>query len=217
MDFSTLPKHHAVLVTSEMRTVIAEKLWKELETHSLAHRYFNQTVLDIETAREIISWAKTPYDKERVGLISFYTSGIPAQNALLKILEEPPELTRFILITSNKESLLPTVLSRLHHHETKSQQPDNLEDAFIFLKTRPSERMKLPFLLELLERKDEKDRKDREGVRNFLLLLASALKQNQFESRYVIKTLEMASYAGDSSASSKSLLEYLAFLLPVTK
>lgn len=35
-----------------------------------------------------------------------------AQNALLKALEEPPRFARFILITSNPSSLLPTVRSR---------------------------------------------------------------------------------------------------------
>ncbi len=35
-----------------------------------------------------------------------------SQNALLKVLEEPPESTVFILITESKASLLPTVISR---------------------------------------------------------------------------------------------------------
>lgn len=38
--------------------------------------------------------------------------GLPAQNALLKLLEEPPRFTVFILVTDNAERLLPTVRSR---------------------------------------------------------------------------------------------------------
>ena len=38
--------------------------------------------------------------------------GIPGQNALLKVLEEPPKYGVFILIADNPESLLPTVRSR---------------------------------------------------------------------------------------------------------
>ena len=38
--------------------------------------------------------------------------GIPGQNALLKILEEPPEYGVFLLLTDNPEKLLPTVRSR---------------------------------------------------------------------------------------------------------
>ncbi len=37
----------------------------------------------------------------------------PAQNALLKLLEEPPQRTRFLLVTPMLDSLLPTVQSRL--------------------------------------------------------------------------------------------------------
>ena len=38
--------------------------------------------------------------------------GVPGQNALLKILEEPPEYGVFLLLTSNPDKLLPTVRSR---------------------------------------------------------------------------------------------------------
>ena len=38
--------------------------------------------------------------------------GIPGQNALLKVLEEPPSYGVFILLTDNPEKLLPTVRSR---------------------------------------------------------------------------------------------------------
>ena len=38
-----------------------------------------------------------------------------AANSLLKILEEPPELTHFILITSLPNALLPTIRSRCQH------------------------------------------------------------------------------------------------------
>ena len=38
--------------------------------------------------------------------------GLPGQNALLKVLEEPPRYGVFLLITDNPEKLLPTVRSR---------------------------------------------------------------------------------------------------------
>ena len=38
--------------------------------------------------------------------------GIPGQNALLKVLEEPPKYGVFILLTTNPDALLPTVRSR---------------------------------------------------------------------------------------------------------
>ena len=38
--------------------------------------------------------------------------GIPGQNALLKVLEEPPGYGVFVLLTTNPDALLPTVRSR---------------------------------------------------------------------------------------------------------
>ena len=38
--------------------------------------------------------------------------GIPGQNALLKVLEEPPAYGVFLLLTTNADALLPTVRSR---------------------------------------------------------------------------------------------------------
>lgn len=48
------------------------------------------------------------------------TITIPAQNALLKILEEPPQTTLIILSVSQKEILLPTILSRCEIIELKN-------------------------------------------------------------------------------------------------
>src|SRR3990170_5837687 len=39
---------------------------------------------------------------------------LPAQHALLKTLEEPPGDAHIYLITTQPESLLPTILSRVH-------------------------------------------------------------------------------------------------------
>ena len=41
---------------------------------------------------------------------------VNSQNALLKILEEPPENTLFLLCVPSKEMLLPTVVSRAQSH-----------------------------------------------------------------------------------------------------
>ncbi|MDE6886871.1 MAG: DNA polymerase III subunit delta' [Helicobacteraceae bacterium] len=47
---------------------------------------------------------------------------IQAQNALLKVLEEPPNNTNFILVTKYKSSILPTIISRMivKNKKTKS-------------------------------------------------------------------------------------------------
>lgn len=66
-----------------------------------------------------------------------------AQNALLKILEEPPRNIVFILITNSKTSLLPTIYSRLPYKylkKSKQKTPSSLDlnrldlkDIYLFL------------------------------------------------------------------------------------
>lgn len=49
-----------------------------------------------------------------------------AQNALLKILEEPPEHTVFILTAENRSMLLPTILSRVQTLRLEALTPEEI-------------------------------------------------------------------------------------------
>lgn len=216
MKLMDLPKHHAVLIERGEREAVGLVLWNELQALSPAHRFFNQTVLDIDTARSLITWAQTPYNDEKIAIVSFSTITLPAQNAMLKMLEEPRVGVRFILITSNKDNLIETVLSRICEFKTKNETRSTTSDDFAneFLRTPHALRMKLPFVVELLARLDEEGRKDREGVRAFVLSLSQTLSKKVSSSRYVLETVKVASYVSDPSASGKALVEYLSLLLP---
>ncbi len=217
MRFSELPNHHAVLISHENRVVYSNELWDELRLLSPANRFFNATVLDIDTAREIISYASSSYSGEKVILISFHTASLPAQNAMLKILEEPKSTVRFIIITTTKDNLIGTVQSRMRHLHIGNTRDALSSHAYEFLLTTPSMRTKLPYVVTLLAQVDEEGRKDRESVKGFILSLAEVLQVNKVESKYILETLEIAMYASDPSTSGKALIEYLALLLPVVK
>lgn len=208
--------HHAVLFVHPDRKVLAEQLWKELKALSPAHVHHDHTVIDIDTARALTSWANAPYDGKKTALLSFHTITLPAQNALLKIVEEPNENVSFIFITTNKEAIIPTLYSRLQHKEidTSNASPDM---AVLFLTTPTSERMKLPYITKILDARDEEDRKERETLRTFIFSLAIILTQHPQYSSHALTTLEMASYAGDPSSSGKAIIEYLTLLLPEIK
>lgn len=51
-------------------------------------------------------------DRKVFILENSHTMGVEGQNAILKILEEPPSYVNFILLCSSKSAFLPTVLSR---------------------------------------------------------------------------------------------------------
>ena len=214
MKLIDLPKHHALLIVNRERDLLAAALEKELLEDSHQHRVFIKTVLDIDTAREIISFANTPYNSNKTVLISFHTATLPAQNAMLKVLEEPKEKVSFIVVTGNKEGLLPTVLSRLHEIKNEGSRTEDNEMAEKFFSTKPTDRMKLKEVVNVLNEEDEMGRKNRESLKKFISTLVKFSKSNNLESEKLKKLLEMENYASDPSAPGKMILEYLSLLLP---
>lgn len=72
-----------------------------------------QTEFSIDEIKELIREANIAHIEKRVYvLFNFHKSSLEAQNALLKIIEEPPENTQFILTVANQNRLLPTIISR---------------------------------------------------------------------------------------------------------
>ena len=67
-----------------------------------------------------------------------------AQNSLLKVLEEPPKNVVFIIITTSKSAILPTILSRIPHKYLKQSKDKaicdidflrlDLKEVYAFLK-----------------------------------------------------------------------------------
>ena len=53
--------------------------------------------------------------------------GLPGQNALLKVLEEPPRYGVFLLLTDNPDKLLPTVRSRCTELKMQALEPGLME------------------------------------------------------------------------------------------
>ena len=73
-------------------------------------------VRGIEAVKEVIkAISKKPYESRLTSVLIFEAQNLTkeAQNALLKSLEEPPTLSQIILTAVSKDSLLPTVASRL--------------------------------------------------------------------------------------------------------
>ncbi len=113
---------HAYLASGNI-TVLMEELPKVIEKVFNVKRSANpdfqvisKDFLSIEDARDIIEMS---YMKSfggggfRFFIIGAEIVSDEAQNAFLKVVEEPPQETRFFFVTSAKSSLLPTLRSRL--------------------------------------------------------------------------------------------------------
>lgn len=224
MNLSDIPEHHAIVIATHRRHDLGEMLWSQMRKDSYIHRDFVRTVFDIDTARDIISWAQTPHTGTKIGYVSFSTISVPAQNAMLKLLEEPPQGVRFIILTSHKEHLLPTFVSRVRVVEDVQHEREDVDerghmadnsDAALFLETEPALRMKLPCVVKLLEQEDEEGRKDRESSAEFLssiiTLYGTHPVRNPLHTKQLLRYL---SYAADASVSPKAIFEYVSLLIP---
>lgn len=95
-------------------------------------------------ANAVIKEAYIASNSKKYIVLCANTFRTEAQNALLKVLEEPPTNIVFIIITTAKASILPTILSRIPHKylkeavELKASSLDisklDLKDIYTFLK-----------------------------------------------------------------------------------
>lgn len=71
-------------------------------------------IIGVNTIRDLYTSAKVKSRSKRTFIIDDADRmTVPAQNAFLKLLEEPTSSTRFILTSHDSQALLPTVRSRL--------------------------------------------------------------------------------------------------------
>ena len=74
---------------------------------------FEREDFKIDDAKEVIAQSYLTREKESLIILAANKYNHAAQNALLKILEEPPSKIQFILVAKNKNALLPTIRSRM--------------------------------------------------------------------------------------------------------
>lgn len=106
-----------------------DKISKELGIDKLDRTFFDfEKAVGIQDVREIQNKIYlNPFRSKIKAIIIDATTGITieAQNALLKTLEEPPQDTIIIVLSSNLDELLPTILSRCKIIEIKNKFEQN--------------------------------------------------------------------------------------------
>ena len=108
----------------------------EAKAHELAHALlplrscsFVCEDFKIDDAKEVIAEAYKAESTTKTLILGAKSFTIPAQNALLKILEEPPPHIVFILLSPTKSTFLPTIRSRMSLHlepKKRAYEPLNL-------------------------------------------------------------------------------------------
>ncbi len=210
----TIPDHHAVCFVTSSRELFLPSVLSVLKETNSYHEVTEMNVLDIDTARTLKEWNNKSFGIPKTMVVSFHTITHQAQNALLKVLEEPNSATQFILLTTHIHGLLPTVRSRLHIVEHTDKEMIEKIPSF-FLRTRPDLRMELPEIETLLEAVDKEDKKDREKVMQFIGSLYEICVTKRVEVSMCKEIAACLQFASGPSSSGKMLVEYLALRLPI--
>ena len=166
----------------------------------------------IDEARSLIQFASLKNISDTLFLIGAASITSEAQQALLKLFEEPQQGTTFVLLAPHG-ALLPTLRSRMLPYPLPLEAaPDKRSGARAFLAASGTQRSAAVAAL----LKDEEG--VRERVRAFLNELETELHPRLQKDAAVREGLEdiakVRSYLGDRSPSLKMLLEHLATALP---
>lgn len=122
-----------ILIINSIDESLAE-LIKSLPTHqSRVIRNEEKNEFQIAQAQMAIKEAYISSKETKYIILCGETFRKESQNALLKLLEEPPNNIVFIILTNSKSSLLPTILSRMPHKYLKKRENKSFVE-FDFLK-----------------------------------------------------------------------------------
>lgn len=212
MEINWNKLHHAYLISGCER----KNLWLLIEKETGFAKTGNPDALDLEMetfgiddSRELYLWSiKKPFNGERkIAVVSGQSFTTEAQNALLKIFEEPPLGTHFFILAQNRGAMLPTLLSRMNvlvFSEEKSQTAKTKE----FLASGVSGRLKM--VASIIKNKDKK--KAIEFVSAVAAETRGAGLDSKKEALPVV--LNALKFLSGRSPSIKMILEHLALSLP---
>ncbi|MBI4136365.1 MAG: hypothetical protein HY481_02360 [Candidatus Vogelbacteria bacterium] len=212
--------HHAYLLIGDRRELVArvKTLIEGYESTGSESYWLERETLGIEDSRQLVerqsrkSWT----GQRKFFILAAKNMTLPAQQALLKALEEPATGTHFFLICSDERDLLPTLKSRCQIVKSQPavESAETREWARRFLSGTPNER--LNFIRGAM---------NDEGEFVVAARLAEAVEMALHERLLASPTLELVAaltaireargYLADRSALPKLIFEHLALTLPV--
>ncbi len=131
--------HYLQLLEYLTKNDLLDANQQQLETSNIPNLYLvNQdlTGLKIKQVRELIqesAYATITQKPRVIAILNAQQSSSPAQNALLKIIEEPPNNTLIILTTAFPKQLLATIRSRciIKHFFNPKNNKNNVSEEII--------------------------------------------------------------------------------------
>ncbi len=213
--------HHAYSMAGQRETILLELLLvlkKNVGYKTEGNPDFRLETYDlmgIDEARALKAAAELTgvTGGKKVFVVSARGVTTEAQNALLKVLEEPPANTHFFLIVPTFEMLLPTLRSRLSSLAFDTKASEGVSSlASDFLAASAPKRLKT--IQALLKEAEEDSGKQKLAAFLDELERALAEKERSVVREALAEVLEVKKYSRDRAPSFKLLLEHLALVLP---
>ncbi len=196
-----MTSHHAVLFSAEFPL--------EFESDIVPHFSYKEPQFGIDLVRALIQSAyRRPQEGEVEQIIMVATEFITeeAQQALLKIIEEPPVSTKFMFVLPHGYTLLPTLESRFERQGTDTAAPD-ISIFELFRTASYAERLSA-----IEQATKKKDQVWQAAIKRGLIAYLNTHKQDV--SHAACRDLEyVARLLLTRGASNKFLLEHLALTL----
>ena len=120
-------------------------------------------------AQQVIKEAYISSNETKYIVLCGNSFRVEAQNSLLKVLEEPPRNIVFVIITTSKSNILPTILSRMPHKYLKSKI-DRVDIDFDFF------RMDLKSLYQFLKDNQKIGKKEAKAIIESVMIKINSQK-----------------------------------------
>ncbi len=220
-------QHHAFVIEAEIEEgVKAAEEWtaKELGIDTKANPdmvVLRYSLFSVEDARRVgeVAMQAPLRGTSKVLIIAASRLYHEAQNALLKLFEEPPEGTYLFLVLPTLGSLLPTLRSRVQilkqKVEGKKQEVEISEVAEEFMRSNKEKRSAL--IKKLSSGKDEEERREHRDVAIAIVNGIEAVLLRQGIEKHGVTLGEIATLRGylyDRSAPVRMILEHLSLVIP---
>jgi len=176
-------------------------------------------LLSVEDARRVhVIASQGPVGGSRKAIVVAASRAYhEAQNALLKIFEEPPEGLTLFLVLPSTGGLLPTLRSRVQVLSGKDSSQTPPEDAAAFVKAGKEKRSAL--IKKLSSGKDDAERREH---RETAIAIVNGIEQMAYQkgitSKEVVALLEdiavLRTHLYDRAAPVRMILEHLSLTIP---
>ena len=212
--------HHAYLIEGDREVVVPEILEfvKGMEVTEIKLDNFK-----IEDARNLKLYeAFKAFDNKKAFVISANSFLLEAQNAMLKMFEEPIENTHFFLILPEVSGLLKTFISRFYFISQKTVFGEEINCLEKFIKMPLRDR--LEFIKELVAKPEDEDEEvvdlnsTRAKALKFLNALESTLhskvSKGTFDMSVFHQIFKVREFLRMPGSSAKTLMESVALVVP---